>query len=155
MCLILRVEGGFLSARRQEPGPDAPRLSGFNRYRLEALVESSFTQCGRPCSAFPSYFLNAGGNGRAEGAEKAEKLRKPAEGGTREGSDCYFGGPRLQFLLFYGGSVCGAGFGSSHGRWSGHVVGKEDGNHGQEEGRNTTRFRRDSCRYSSMGDLYD
>jgi len=38
MCLILRVEGGFLSARRQEPGPDAPRLSGFNRYRLEALV---------------------------------------------------------------------------------------------------------------------
>ena len=48
-----------------------------------------------------------------------------------------------------------AGVGSSNGRWSGHVVGEESGNHRQKEGRSTTRFTRDSCRYSSMGDPYD
>ena len=42
---------------------------------------------------------------------------------------CFLDRPRLEFLLLMGNHRCVAGVGSSHGRWSDHVAGQEDGNH--------------------------
>jgi hypothetical protein len=117
MCLILRAEGGSFSCVAARPHQRV-----YRRGQDEALptsgvcdpshLESSFTQCGRPCSAFASYFQpTAETDGQGE---RGGNLGKPAAGGhLRKVTIAFWDRPRLQFVLFHGQSSLRCGGWSS------------------------------------------
>jgi hypothetical protein len=143
MCLILREEGGCFCAGRQTAGSPRATAKRAHHYRLdEALVTFLIWKVHSHNVAVLAQhfqlFVTSSGNGRARRARRVEKPRNLPKvhllaGGTAERKVAIAFRTDREYNSCYsmGNQRWRAGVGSSYGRWSGHVVGQEDGNHRQ------------------------